>query len=73
MSTIPLEHADRALTDIVAKLSPGEELVLTRDGEPVAIIRAALGARKPRRFGTLAGSVISIDPSFADIPDGFEG
>jgi antitoxin (DNA-binding transcriptional repressor) of toxin-antitoxin stability system len=72
MSTIPLEQADRALIEIVSKLSPGEEVVLTRGGEPVATIRAASASCKPRQFGTLSGSVLSIAPDVDDIPDGFE-
>ncbi len=73
MLTMPLEQADRALAEIVEKLPPGEEVVLTRGGEPVATIRAAPpAARGPRRFGTLRGSVLSIAPDFDDVPPGFE-
>lgn len=71
MLTIPLEQTDQALAKIIEKLPPGEEIVLTRGGEPVATIRAAT-ARGPRRFGTLKGSVLSIAPDFDDVPQGFE-
>jgi antitoxin (DNA-binding transcriptional repressor) of toxin-antitoxin stability system len=36
MQTIPLNEAQRHLAEIIAKLTPGEEVVLTRDHQPVA-------------------------------------
>ena len=72
MQTIPLEQADRALAEIVEKLPPGEEVVLTRGGEPVATIRAAAAVRGPRRLGTLQGSILSVAPDFDDVPAEFE-
>ncbi len=73
MPTMPLETADRSLAEIVENLPPGEDVVLTRGGRPVATIRATPAARSlPRRFGTLKGSVLSVAPDFDDVPDGFE-
>ena len=71
MLTMPLEQTDQTLAEIVEKLPPGEEVVLTRGGEPVATIRAA-AARGSRRLGTLKGSVVSVAPDFDDVPPGFE-
>src|SRR5688572_22337355 len=56
MLAMPLEKAHRALSEIVESLPPGEDVVLTRGGEPVATIRATTMPRGPRRFGTLKGS-----------------
>jgi antitoxin (DNA-binding transcriptional repressor) of toxin-antitoxin stability system len=36
MQTMPLEQVEGHLAEIIAKLSPGEELVLIRDDKPVA-------------------------------------
>lgn len=66
MQTIPLEQAENHLPEIINKLSPGEEIVLTRDAIPLATIR------KLRSLGTLKGSVLYIAPDFDDIPEGFE-
>jgi antitoxin (DNA-binding transcriptional repressor) of toxin-antitoxin stability system len=73
MQTIPLEEAQLHLSEIIAKLTPGEEVVLTRDSKPVATIRATPPpAQKPRQPGTLRGTVLYMAPDFDAIPEGFE-
>ena len=71
MQTLPLDQAEDHLVEIIAKLSPGEEIVLTRDDKPVATIRAAPPREQPL-FGTLRGSIVYIAPDFDAIPEGFE-
>lgn len=73
MQTIPLEQAEGRLSEIIGKLSPGEEIVLSRDDKPVATLRAiAATPREPPRFGILKGTILHIAPDFDDIPEGFE-
>lgn len=48
MQTIPLEQAERRLAQIIERLSPGEEVVLTRDDAPVARL---VGEQRPPRPG----------------------
>jgi len=72
MHTMPLEQAEGHLAEIIERLSPGEEVVLTRDQKPVATIRSAAAASKPPRFGTLKGSILHMAPDFDAIPEGFE-
>jgi antitoxin (DNA-binding transcriptional repressor) of toxin-antitoxin stability system len=74
MHTVTLEEAQSRLAEIIDQLTPGEEVILTRDDKPVATLRAA-GAgpgRKPRQLGTLKGSVLYMAPDFDAIPEGFE-
>ena len=40
MPTIPLQEAQTHLAEIIDQLAPGEEILLTRDGKPVATLRA---------------------------------
>jgi antitoxin (DNA-binding transcriptional repressor) of toxin-antitoxin stability system len=40
MQTMSLDRAEGHLAEIVDKLNPGEEVILTRNDEPVAILRA---------------------------------
>ena len=47
MQTITLEEARRRLDEIIDRLTPGEEVVLTRDGKPVA--RLVAGPGEPPR------------------------
>ena len=73
MQTITLEEAQSHLTEIIEKLMPGEEVVLTRDDKPVATIRATPPTLcEPPRFGALKGSILYIAPDFDAIPEGFE-
>jgi antitoxin (DNA-binding transcriptional repressor) of toxin-antitoxin stability system len=74
MQTISLEEAQLHLSEIIDKLTPGEELVLTREEKPVATIRATPPPppRKPRQLGTLRGTVLYMAPDFDAIPEGFE-
>jgi antitoxin (DNA-binding transcriptional repressor) of toxin-antitoxin stability system len=73
MQTLPLEQAEGHLAEVIEKLSPGEEVILTRDEKPVATIRALPPApREPPRFGTLKGSILYLSPDFDAIPEGFE-
>ncbi len=73
MKTISLEEAQNHLGEIIEKLPPGGEIVLTRDDKPVATLRSTSGTRsEPPRFGTLKGSILYIAPDFNDIPEGFE-
>lgn len=47
MQTLPVEQAEGHLTEIIDKLSPGEEIVLTRNDKPVAKLIGTSG-EKPR-------------------------
>jgi len=47
MQTLTVQEAQRHLAEIVDRLAPGEEVVLTRDNRPVARIVAGPG-EKPR-------------------------
>ena len=74
MQTIPVEQAEGHLAEIIEKLPPGEEVVLTRNDKPVATIRATPTPSEPtpRQFGTLKGTILYIAPDFDAIPVGFE-
>ncbi len=72
MQTMPIEQAEGHLAEIIARLAPGEEVILTRDEKPVATIRATVPAPVSRKFGTLKGTILNIAPDFDGIPEGFE-
>jgi antitoxin (DNA-binding transcriptional repressor) of toxin-antitoxin stability system len=74
MTTVTIENAQAHLTEIIDKLPPGEEVVITRDDKPVATLRAAppTSPRKQRQLGTLPGGVLCMAPDFDAIPEGFE-
>jgi antitoxin (DNA-binding transcriptional repressor) of toxin-antitoxin stability system len=73
MQTVTLEEAEGHLAEIIEKLSPGEEAILTRENKPVATIRATpTPAQIVPQLGTMKGTILYIAPDFDDIPDGFE-
>ena len=73
MATITLEEAQSHLGEIIDRMTPGEEIVVTRDNQPVATIKATKPApRQAPRLGTLKGSILYIAPDFDEIPEGFE-
>jgi antitoxin (DNA-binding transcriptional repressor) of toxin-antitoxin stability system len=73
MQTIDVQQAEGHLTEIIEALSPGQEIILTRDDKPVAILRASAdGHRTVPVLGSMKGSVLYIAPDFDDIPEGFD-
>ena len=65
MLTVTLEEAQAQLPKLIEQLRPGEEIIITRDQKPVArLVGEAQPERKPRRPGTLKGSVLYMAPDF---------
>lgn len=61
--TISLEEAQATLADLIGKLGPGEEVVITKDDHPVAELRS-LATEKPQpRFGSCKGilTIVTAD------------
>jgi prevent-host-death family protein len=73
MATVTLEDAQARLKELIEQLQPGEEIVITRDEKPVArLVGEAKQERKPRRLGTLKGSVLYMAPDFDAPLDDFK-
>lgn len=68
MPTVTLEEAQAQLPKLIEQLRPGEEIIITRDQKPVArLVGEPQPERKPRRPGTMKGSVLYMAPDF-DVP-----
>ncbi|MGH9762736.1 MAG: type II toxin-antitoxin system Phd/YefM family antitoxin [Blastocatellia bacterium] len=54
MSTVIIEEAQPKLSEIIHRMQPGEEVVITEDDQPIAPIVPAepIAKRVPRRPGT---------------------
>ena len=62
MSTATMEEVQARLPELLARLTPGEELTLTRDDRPVATLKVMPPTDRPvPKLGTLAGTVLSMD------------
>jgi antitoxin (DNA-binding transcriptional repressor) of toxin-antitoxin stability system len=49
MTTISVEEAQERLSELIDQLAPGQELVITRDAQPVATLRAEATVHRQRR------------------------
>jgi antitoxin (DNA-binding transcriptional repressor) of toxin-antitoxin stability system len=59
LSTISIEEAQANLREIIGKLGPGEEVIITKDEQPVAkLVRQQKAARQPRQPGSAKGILI---------------
>ncbi len=73
MPPISIEEAESNLSELVRELQPGDEVILTDNGRPVARLGWAKGERpkQPRQPGTLRGTVTYMAPDFDEPLDDF--
>lgn len=66
MAMVTIEEAQATLSDLIHKLQPGEEVVITEGSQPVArlILTNSPTQQKPRQSGTLRGTVLYMAPDF---------
>jgi len=62
MTKVDVRVAKVNLSRLIARVQKGEEIVITRNGRPVAKV-VAMRARSIRRFGALKGQ-IKVGPEF---------
>ncbi len=62
-TTVTLEEAKVRLAELIEHLSPGDEIIITREQQPVAKLVSSRPARKPRQPGSGKGmlTIISDD------------
>lgn len=72
-TTITIQEAQTRLSELIHRLTPGEEVIITENDQPVArLTLAAPPERKARQFGTLKGTVLDMAPDFDEPPDDFK-
>jgi len=72
MITISVQEAQARLSELIHRLTPGEEVIITEDDRPVARLTLATSPqRKAPQFGTLKGTVLSME-HFDDPLEEFE-
>ena len=61
MSTITIEEAQEKLSELIDQLAPGEEVIITRDKQPVAkLVGQQQPVREPRRPGSAKGKLVIL-------------
>jgi prevent-host-death family protein len=72
MSTITIQEARANLDEVIHRLSPGEEVVITENDQPVAkLVATPPLPRKIPKLGSQRGSVLSME-HFDDPLDEFK-
>ena len=66
MPTVTIHEAQATLADLIHRLAPGEEVVITENDQPVARLVSPVPAppKSPRQLGTLKGTVLYMAPDF---------
>ncbi len=73
MYLVPLEEAQARLPELIAKLLPGEELLITEDEQPVAkLVRVPPPSRTPRVPGSAQGKILFMAEDFDAPLDDFK-
>jgi len=57
LENISLEEAQSNLPEIIDRLKPGAEIVITRNNQPVAALHLPAGAAPQPRFGSCRGAL----------------
>jgi prevent-host-death family protein len=77
MAAVNIYEAKTRLSQLVDQAAAGEDVIVSRNGKPVARITQLAGPRPKVCFGVLAGKVHIADDFDAPLPDevlaGFEG
>ena len=65
MSTVNVHEAKTHLSRLLVRVEAGEEIVIARNGKPVARLVGHQSGTRVRRFGALRGR-LTVDDSFFD-------
>jgi prevent-host-death family protein len=76
-TTVNIYEAKTKLSKLVDEAAQGEDVIIARNGKPVARLTALKPEKLPVRFGLLKGKIWIADDFDAPLPDeilaGFEG
>jgi prevent-host-death family protein len=65
MKTVTIHTAKTTLSQLLARVEAGEEILLARGKQPIARLVPFRPPRKRRRFGALRGT-IAVGPEFSE-------
>ena len=65
MPTVTIQEAQARLSDLIHRLSPGDEVVITENDEPVAkLARTEPKTQSPCKAGSARGTIHWMAPDF---------
>lgn len=60
-ATVTIEEAQARLAELISQLSPGQEIVITKNEQPVAtLLGQRTGVNQPRQPGSAKGKLIIL-------------
>ena len=72
MPTVTIQEAQSRLPDLIHNLSPGDELVITENNQPVAkLSRSEPKTQWPCKAGSAKGRTFWMAPDFDATPEDF--
>ena len=71
MQTIDVNQAKQHLSELIEQTIGGDEVIITKDGKPIAKLVAVTRANKQRNFGS-AKDLIKISDDFDEPVDNFK-
>ena len=70
MPTVTIEEAQAKLRELIDGLAPGEEVIITRNQQPVArLVGQQRPMRKPRQPGSAKGKLVILTEDDAHLED----
>ena len=67
--TVNVHQAKTHLSRLLARAEAGEEVVIARNGDPVARLVGIGGQRGKRQFGALRGRIVVDESFFEPLPE----
>lgn len=72
MAAANMHYAKTHLSELIERAQQGEEIVLCKDGKPVAMVIPYSASTRPRKPGLWAGK-IEISADFDELPPSLKG
>lgn len=74
MAVVTIHEAQAKLAELIHRLGPADEVVITENNEPVARLLplSQNATRRPRQLGTMRGTVLHVAPDFDAPLDDFK-
>jgi antitoxin (DNA-binding transcriptional repressor) of toxin-antitoxin stability system len=60
MSTISIEEVQARLPELIGKLAPGDEIIITQNARPIAELRPIAAERSAARYGSCQGTLTIV-------------
>jgi antitoxin (DNA-binding transcriptional repressor) of toxin-antitoxin stability system len=60
MNTVTIEEAQATLSELIGKLTPGEEVIITQNNQPVAELHQISKTTPRPRFGSCKGMLTIV-------------